>query len=266
MELTDKVAIVTGSGRGIGKGIAKILAKDGAKIIVADMNLDDALKVASEIDDLGSSGTPLRVDVTVQEAVDSMADSVISKFGQIDILVNNAGIIAAPGWEDRDDHSDEDWNLIYEINVKGMARVTEAILPHMQSRKYGKIVNIASIAGRIGSITSGPYSVSKAGVINYTQSTALEQAINSINLNAVCPGMLWTPLWNRIAIRNGSVQAQYQGLSARQVFDKYIEEKIPLGREQTPEDIGNAVAFLASDRAKNITGQALNVSGGSHFN
>ena len=99
MELTDKVAIVTGSGRGIGKGIAKILAKDGAKIIVADMNLDDALKVASEIDDLGSSGTPLRVDVTVQEAVDSMVDSVISKFGQIDILVKKAGIIAAPVWE-----------------------------------------------------------------------------------------------------------------------------------------------------------------------
>ena len=266
MDLTDRVVIVTGAGRGIGRGIAMVMARCGAAVVVADLNHDDASGVAAEIAGMGRESMALRVDVTDQDEVDALAASVIERFGRIDALVNNAGIIAAPGWEDREQPSEEDWDMLYEVNVKGVARVTEAVLPHMRERRYGKIVNIASIAGRIGSTTSGPYSVSKASVINYTQFTALSQAPYGINANAVCPGLLWTPLWRRIAVRHGVHRDEDKGMTAREVFDKYVQERIPLGREQTPEDIGNAVAFLASDAARNITGQALNVSGGSHIN
>ena len=142
----------------------------------------------------------------------------------------------------------------------------EAVTPAMKRRRYGKIVNIASTAGRQGSLTSGPYSASKAGVINLTQTWSLELAEFGINVNAVCPGLLWTSLWERIARRFGTISGDEQGMTPREVFDRYVKRRIPLGREQTPEDIGNAVAFLASDYAENITGQALNISGGSHMN
>ena len=266
MDLTDRVAIVTGAGRGIGRGIATVMARCGATVAVADMNLDDASSVAAELADMGRESVALEADVTVQEEVDALAASVIDRFGRIDALVNNAGIIAAPGWEDREQPSEEDWDMLYEVNVKGVARVTEAVLPQMRERRFGKIVNIASVAGRVGSTTSAPYSISKAGVISYTQAIAIEEAKHDINVNAVCPGLLWTPLWRRIAVRHGVHRDEDKGMTAREVFDKYVKERTPLGREQTPEDIGNAVAFLASDAAKNITGQALNVSGGSHIN
>ena len=266
MDLTDRVAIVTGAGRGIGRGIATVMARCGATVAVADMNLDDASSVAVELADMGRESVALEADVTVQEEVDALAASVIDRFGRIDALVNNAGIIAAPGWEDREQPSEEDWDMLYEVNVKGVARVTEAVLPQMRERRFGKIVNIASVAGRVGSTTSAPYSISKAGVISYTQAIAIEEAKHDINVNAVCPGLLWTPLWRRIAVRHGVHRDEDKGMTAREVFDKYVKERTPLGREQTPEDIGNAVAFLASDAAKNITGQALNVSGGSHIN
>jgi meso-butanediol dehydrogenase/(S,S)-butanediol dehydrogenase/diacetyl reductase len=166
-----------------------------------------------------------------------MVHEAISRFGRIDILVNNAGVIGAEGWEDRDVSSEEDWDVIYEVNVKGMNRVTRAVIPYMKERRYGKIINISSQAGRQGS-PDNPYAISKAGVISLTQGSATELAPYDINVNAICPGILRTPMW----------------------------ERIPLGREQTPEDIGYTAAFLASDYAKNITGQAINVSGGSRMN
>ena len=193
-------------------------------------------------------------------------NAAIQRFGRIDILVNNAGIVAAPGWEERERPSEEDWDMIYAVNVKGVAGVTESVVPHMKRRRYGKIVNIASIAGRLGSRTSAPYSASKASVINMTQNFALDLAEFNINVNSICPGLLWTPMWQRIATRYGTIPGDRQGLPPREVFDRHVKQVIPMGREQTPEDVGHAVAFLASDYAKNITGQALNVSGGSHMN
>ena len=266
MNLTDKIALVTGSGRGIGRGIAMVMANHGAGVVVADMDIDAAAEVATEIEGMGRESMSTKVDVTSQESIDEMTLAVINRFGRIDILVNNAGIIAAPGWEERERPNEQDWDMLYDVNVKGVARATEAVLPHMQKRQYGKIVNIASIAGRIGSPTSGPYSVSKAGVINFTQTTALEQAKFNINVNAVCPGLLWTPMWRRISVNFGESREDDKGMEPREIFEKYVKNIIPLGREQTPEDIGNAVTFLASDAASNITGQALNVSGGSHIN
>jgi len=266
MDVTDKIALVTGGGRGIGQGIATVLARNGADVAVADINLDDALSVAAEISDMGRQSMAQRVDVTVQESVDSTVEAVLKRFGRIDILVNNAGIIGAPGWEERETPSEEDWDSIYAVNVKGMAKATGAVAPHMKERRYGKIVNIASVAGRLGSTTSAAYAASKASVINMTQTWAVELAGFNINVNSICPGLLWTPMWMRIATHFGTLPGDHTGQSPRDVFDQHVERRIPLKREQTPEDIGNAVTFLASDYAQNITGQALNVSGGSNMN
>ncbi len=266
MDVTGKVAVVTGSGRGIGRGIALVLAQNGADVVVADINLEDAGSVASEVADLGRQSLAARVDVTDQGLVERMVDEAIGRFGRIDILVNNAGVIGAPGWERRETHNEEDWDLTFEVNVKGMARVIDVVSRHMKDRRYGKIVNISSVSGRRGTLTSMPYSASKAAVINLTQVAALELAPFDINVNAICPGLLWTPMWERISTRQSRSADNTEGLSPREIFDRIVKERTPLGREQTPEDIGNAVAFLASDYARNITGQAINVSGGSHMN
>ena len=266
MDVSGSVAVVTGGGRGIGRGIVLALTRYGAHVVAADLNARDAEATAREASGAGRVAVPSYVDVTDQPSVDAMVADALSQFGRVDILVNNAGIVAAPGWEERESPGEQDWDLIYEVNVKGMARVTEAVAPDMKERRRGKIVNIASIAGRIGTLTSGPYGASKAAVINLTQFWALELAPYAINVNAVCPGLLWTPLWDRIATRYSRDTEKYPGMTPREVFEQTVQERIPLGREQTPEDIGNAVAFLASDAARNITGQALNVSGGSHMN
>ena len=136
----------------------------------------------------------MRIDVTSQESV----DAVIAEFGRIDILVNNSGIIGARGWEERDEFTWDDWDQIFEVNVKGIVRVTNAVIVHMKPRRHGRIVNIASVAGRIATGTSAPYSVSKSGVIILTQDQALALAPFDITVNSICPSLLWTPMWERI--------------------------------------------------------------------
>ena len=263
MNVSDKVAIVTGGGRGIGHGISTVLARNGADVVVADVNLEGARSVADEISALGRRAMAQGVDVTVQSEVDEMVQAVLGRFERIDILVNNAGVGGAPGWGERVKPSEDDWRVVYAVNVKGVTRVTQAVTPHMKERRYGKIVNIASGAGRLGSPQTSPaYSASKASIINMTQSWALELAGSNINVNSICPGPIWTPLWEDYARRMSAATGRYKGLEPREMFDTDIEEALPLGREQTAEDIGNAVAFLASDYARNVTGQALNVSGG----
>ena len=265
MDVTGRVAIVTGSGRGIGRGISLVLAKNGADVVVADLNIENARKVAAEVAEMGRQSMPLNLDVTDQESADTVARQIVDRFGRIDILVNNAGVIGAPGWEDREKPNEEDWDLILEVNVRGVAKVTDAVTPYMKEKSYGKIVNIASIAGREGSPRNPPYNVSKTGVISLTQSQALELAPHNINVNAICPGLLWTPMFERI-LNRPTMAPNLEELPPREAFEKYVETKIPLGREQTPEDIGNLAAFLCSEFAKNITGQSINVSGGFFMN
>ena len=267
MDVTDKVALVTGGGRGIGRGIVVVLARNGADVVVADLDPKNARSTAEEVSEMGRQSLAVQVDVRDDGSVNQMVSDSMERFGRIDILVNNAGVIASPGWgEGRSRPNDEDWDLIYEVNVKGLVRVTDAVTPHMVERRYGKVVNIASIAGRVGSVTNIPYSASKAGVINITQSHALELAPSGINVNAVCPGLIWSAMWAAISGRWAQAREDLKDLTHREIFEQAVKERIPLGREQTPEDVGNAVAFLASDYAANITGQALTVSGGSHFN
>ncbi len=265
MDVSGKSALITGGGRGIGRGIALVLARNGADVAVVDLNADAAGAVAAEVEAMGRRSLGVAVDVTDRSSVEAMVSRVADSFGRIDILVNNAGIIAAPGWEGRERSNDDDWDQIYEVNVKGVVHVTEAVIPYMIERRYGKIVNIASGAGRVGSPGNPPYNVSKAGVISYTQASALELAPHNINVNSICPGLLWTPMWERMATRGSASSENVEGLNPRQWFERGVAERIPLGREQTPEDIGNLAAFLASDCAKNITGQAINVNGGSRM-
>jgi len=265
MNVTDKIAIVTGGGRGIGRGISLVLARNGADVVVADLIDDNARGVADEIRAIGRESLALSLDVTRQASAEAMAASVMAQFGQIDILVNNAGIIGAPGWESRETPNEDDWDMIYAVNVKGIAKVTSAVAHHMKQRRYGKIINIASIAGRQGSPRNPPYNVSKTGVISLTQAQALDLAPYDINVNAICPGLLWTPMWERITARE-SMTPNPEGKSQRELFDDYVQRTVPMRKEQTPEDIGHLAAFLASDSAHNITGQSINVSGGLLMN
>jgi NAD(P)-dependent dehydrogenase (short-subunit alcohol dehydrogenase family) len=267
MDITGKIALITGSGQGIGKGIATAFANHGARVVTADRNLRNAMEVESSLNEIVQNSMAIKVDVTNQSSVNSMIQQVIQKFGRIDILVNNAGIIAAPGWEEREHPNEEDWEMVYEVNLRGVARVMEAVAPLMKNKRYGKIINISSGAGRRGSThPNPPYNASKAAVISMTQSLAMELASFNINVNAICPGPLWTPMADLISYRRGNLQGLLKTMTPRQIFDKYVNENVPLGRPPMPDDIGNMAAFLASDYSMNITGQTINVNGGSLMN
>ncbi len=267
MDLSQKVALVTGSSRGIGRAISTKMAEYKATVILTDMRISDLGEVATDIKQKfpGTIIESMELDVTNQSSVDQVITDAFDNFGQIDILVNNAGIVGASGWENRAVSGDIDWDQIYSVNVKGVARMSHAVAKLMKTRTYGKIVNIASMAGRQGKPWNTPYHASKAGVISITQAYALELAPFNVNVNAICPGLLWTPLWDRIATRNIKLDNKLKDLTPRELFEQIVADMTPLGREQTPEDIGNLAVFLASDLAVNITGQSINVNGGSRM-
>lgn len=264
-ELDDRIAVVTGAGSGIGRGIALVLAERGAHIVVADINLAAAETVADEVRLNGRRALAIKADVTDRGSTDALASAVIREFGHVDILVNNAGVGGAAGWWRRSSPSPEDWEAAYDVNVMGIVNTTNGFQDHMKERRSGRIINIASAAGRRGTGGFAHYSASKAAAINVSQGLALQLAPFDINVNCICPGLLWTPLWEKIAererIRSGETE-----LTGRQVFEERLESSTPLGREQTPEDVGMLAAFLASDRSRNITGQSINLNGGSYMN
>ena len=267
IDLTDRVAVVTGGAQGIGRGICLVLAQQGASVAVADVNPETAESVASEVSDMGRKALAIGADVTDRTSVSDMAAQVLEGFGRIDILVNNAGVVGAPDFWDREDINDDDWDSVLAVNLRGVVNVSEAVAPHMMERCYGKIVNIASIAARLGGPSLPHYSASKAGVVSWTQSHALHLAPYDINVNAICPGLLWTPLFERLIKRGGyEIGSSADALTGREHFDRIVESRMPLKRGQTPEDTGKMAAFLVSDDARNITGQAINVDGGRRMN
>jgi NAD(P)-dependent dehydrogenase (short-subunit alcohol dehydrogenase family) len=261
MRLAGKVAIVTGGGSGIGRGIVLTMAREGADIAIPDIQIMNAEKVVDEVKALGRKAVAMRTDVTSSADVRAMVDRTREAFGRIDVLVNNAGMASPPGLPFTN-NTDEDWDRAFAVNTKSVFLTCKAIAPYFIERKAGRIINIASIAGPLAAPTMPPYSVAKQGVITFTRVIAKELAAHGITVNAICPGVLWTDFWQKLAQHIASTNPAFAGMTARQVFDKRVGDIIPMKCEQQPEDIGWAAVFLASDEARYITGQALNVDGG----
>jgi len=243
MNLSARVAIVTGSGQGIGREIALTLAEHAASVVINDINATSANEVAAEIVDKNGKSIAITADVTVQEEVANLVDQTVSSFGQIDILVNNAGIT-------RDTllmrMSSTDWDQVLATNLKGAFLCTRAVVRHMIRQRWGRIINIASVVGLIGNAGQANYAAAKAGLIGLTKATAREVAARGVTANAVAPGFIDTEMTKRLSD------------NAKQEFLR----QIPLGYAGLPKDVANAVAFLASEEAHYITGHVLNVDGG----
>lgn len=241
--LDAKVAIVTGAGRGIGRGIAERLVFEGARVAVADIHEESARESAAA---LGGESVGLRVDVTSKASVAALVRAVMDHYGRIDVLVNNAGWDRFQPFLESDE---ADWDKIIAINLYGTLHCCKAVLPVMVAQSYGKVVNIGSDAGRVGSSGEAVYSAAKGGIIAFTKTLAREMARHQINVNCVCPGPADTPLFDELGAENPKLR-------------EALEKAIPFRRLARPEDIARAVAFLVSDEAAYITGQALSVSGG----
>jgi meso-butanediol dehydrogenase/(S,S)-butanediol dehydrogenase/diacetyl reductase len=261
MRLAGKVAVVTGGGSGIGRGIVLALAREGADVAIPDIQVLNAEKTADEVKGLGRRVLAMKTDVTSSADVKVMVDRVRDVLGKIDILVNNAGMAAPPGMPFMN-NTEEDWDKAFAVNTKSVFLTCKAVAPYFIERKAGRIINIASIAGPLSAPTMPPYSVAKQGVITFTRIVAKELAAHRITVNAICPGVLYTEFWQKLAQHIADTNPAFKGMTARQVFDKRVSDIVPMKCEQEPEDIGNAAVFLASDEARYITGQALMVDGG----
>jgi meso-butanediol dehydrogenase / (S,S)-butanediol dehydrogenase / diacetyl reductase len=250
--LSGKVALVTGGASGIGTGIARVLASRGAKVAIGDL---DAAAAAAVAGTLPGGGLGLRLDVTDRASVGRAVDEVEQRLGSVDVLVNNAGVSNVAPFLDI---TDQDWDRLMNVNLRGVLIVTQRVLAPMRERRSGRVINISSMAGKEGLPNLAHYCATKFGVIGLTQALAKEAAPYNVTVNAVCPGVIRTPLWDDPA---AGILRDLDGEKGWQAF----VDGIPLGRPQTAEDIGNACAYLASDLAANITGEALNVSGGQQM-
>lgn len=258
--LDGQVAIVTGAGSGLGRAIALRLSQEGATVVATDLNGEAVEKLLGETRDQGRSGLSIQMDVSLEKDVERTVKQTTENFGQIDILVNSAGV-GNPAWIIK--HSEEDWEKTMRVNLKGTFLCSRAVAKEMIPRKRGRIINISSISGKSGEELMGAYCASKFGVIGLTQVMAKELGRYTITVNAVCPGYIWTPMWESMGQwfkENFPALAQ---LSLREVFEVRVKSVTPLRRPQEPEDIANLVAFLSSEEARNITGQAINVDGGA---
>ena len=245
MKLEGKTAIVTGAGLGIGAGIAQRLFRDGARVVFADINPENCQNQVHEIDPSGDRTLVVKTDVTDENQVQNMVAETINKFNGIDILVNNAGIFTDSRIEET---SLEEWNRVIGINLTAAFLCSRAVLKMMKDKREGKIVNIGSVVSKTQSPNpSAAYAVSKAGIHRFTIQLAVETAPYGINVNAVAPGLTDTPLGR---------------LLTEEAWNFAVNERIPLKRAATPEDIANAVSFLVSSEAEYITGEILDVNGG----
>ena len=258
--LDGQVAIVTGAGSGLGRAIALRLFQEGATLVAADLNGEAAEKLIGKFRDQGRSGLSVRMDVSDERDVERTVKQTVENYGQIDILVNNAGT-GSPGLIIN--QSEEAWEKTMRVNLKGTFLCSRAVAKEMIPRKQGRIVNISSIGGKSGEEFIGAYCASKFGVVGLTQVMAKELGRYLITVNAVCPGYIWTPMWESLGQWFKESFPALASLSSREVFENRVKSVTPLRRPQEPEDIANLVAFLVSQEARNITGQAINVDGGA---
>jgi len=252
--LKGKVALVTGAGSqtGFGKGIALTLAKEGCSVIIIDKDLEGAQKTAAEIEVLGREALALIADVTSSAEVNRAVVKALGRFGKIDILVNNAGASTPP--KPFVEKTEEEWEPDINLNLKAVLICTKAVLPQMLERKSGKIINISSGVGTMGLANSSIYSAAKAGVMAFTKALAKEVIGKGINVNSVSPGLGDTGF-----LRSSKV---LKTAETPPEFTRHVNMDIPVGRMTTPQDIGNMVAFLASDVSSDIVGQIFDVDGG----
>lgn len=245
MRFRDKVVIVTGGGQGLGEAFCKGFAREAANVVIVDINEETGKAVERETNNGPGTGMFIRTDVSSREDVKRMVDAVVQRFGRIDVLVNNAGAhTGGQFWEE----SEDAWRRMFEVNIMGVVRVSQTVVPVMIKHRKGKIVNVSSKAAIVGEPNHAAYSASKGAVLSLTRAMAVELAQFNINVNAICPGTTLTPL----------------GKSALQdpVTRKALESNIPLGRLGQPEDHVGSVLFLASEESDWCTGQSVIVDGG----
>jgi len=281
-----KVAIVTGAGQGIGQGIAARLAREGATVVIAEYSAETGAAAAAEITAAGGQAASYRIDISDPDATAAMVSALVARFGRIDILVNNAGVVQTRPMMEL---TPADWDRVLDVNLRGAFFLTQAVARQMIAQapetlraaaapadifltkqnaqeqaaapelagSYGKIVNLSSVAGRRGRPLQTHYAASKAGIISLTQSAALALAPYRINVNAVCPGIVATPMWQQIDQERGKLFGAKPG----EAMAAFINT-VPLKRAAAADDIAGAVAFFCSPDADYITGQALNADGG----
>ena len=267
-QLNGKVALVTGGARGIGRGIAVALAEAGADVAIADVEqisstaqqygsavvggFTAAQATVAEIAALGRRSIAIQVDVSKKDDALRMVEKTFRQLGDLNVLVCNAGVVCV---STVDPMPEEAWDLTFAVNVKGVFLSCQAAIPAMRARSGGSIINIASVAGKNGMAGLAHYCASKFAVVGFTNSLAKELASDNIRVNAICPGILRTQMWEYLADT-----LKKPGESKEQSWQRYVQALIPLGRPQKPEDIGQLAVYLAM--AENVTGQAINVDGG----
>jgi meso-butanediol dehydrogenase/(S,S)-butanediol dehydrogenase/diacetyl reductase len=255
MELQSKVALVTGGGRGIGQGIVKRLAEAGCDIAVVDNIEENAKKVAEEVKAMGRRAIVLKVDVTKWDQVQNMVKDTIDQLGGLDIAVNNAGVISIMPVEEL---TEKDWDFVNDVNAKGVFLCWKAVIPHMKKQNWGRIINTASIAGKVGFPDLAHYSASKFAVVGFTNALAKELAKTKITVNAICPGIIATQMW--YGSTGLAEKWKESGETMDESWKRHQEALIPQGEAQTPEDMGDLAVYFAT--SPHVTGQAIAVDGG----
>lgn len=250
LDFNGQVIIVTGSGspKGIGKTIAKTFAKQGGTVIIADMNTEGVKNTVAEIESEGGKAFGIELNVTDKESVDNMVKTVMDKYGRIDVLVNNAGISQKVTVEDM---TLDDMKRIFNVNMFGLFLCTQACMKPMREAKYGRIVNLSSVSGKRGGGVFGGahYSASKAAVLAFSKNLSREISADGVTINSVCPGLINTEIWKSLP---------------KDDADKVIDG-IPMGRPGETQEVANAIVFLASKEASYITGEEIDINGGSHM-
>ena len=254
MQLENKVAIITGAASGMGKAMAKGYAKEGASVVIADLDADAATEVAESINSDGGDAIAIQYDVTDIQQSRDLVDSTVDKYGKLDILVNNAGVVVVSPIEDA---TPEDWDLIFDVNAKGLFFLSQIACVPMRKQSSGKIINMASGAGRTGDAYAAAYSASKATVMSITRCFAMAMGAYNVNVNGIAPGLVRTPFWDKL-------DNEFVKIGDKSPGDtwKELSKLVVLGRPGVAEDVVPMAIFLAGSGSDYITGQTYNVEGG----